>query len=90
MEQFQEDKCQNKWLLVDEVVSVTLAVSLLGVFIVTSVVVMAYVMAVGIIGVVFTLCRCNLGRILVIGQGIECTAHTAISLKPGHELITKY
>jgi hypothetical protein len=53
-QEFREDNGQRKWLLVDEMVCIALAVCLLGAFLVASVVVMAYVMAVGIMGVVFT------------------------------------
>ena len=61
-QEFQEDNGQRKWLLVDVMVCVALAVCLLGAFLVASVVVMAYVMAVGIMGVVsiHALCWCVL------------------------------
>jgi len=51
--EFQTDNGQQKWLWYDAAFSVTLGLSLLGAFLFASIVVMAYVMPVGIIGIVF-------------------------------------
>lgn len=52
--EFQGEKGRRKWNLVDKAVSLALGVALLGAFFAASVVVMAYVKAVGGIGVLFT------------------------------------